>query len=359
MEVVIGTYEEFLVGYQLIKKKSGNFTLKQSFTNHAHCGSIRSIAATNKYFVSGSIDESIHIINIKHRVDAGTLISHRGTITALEFLRSAYLFSASDDGNICIWNTKKKWECEKILRGHKDSVSSLSIHSSGKLLLSVSKDKTLRTWNLIKGRCAYIVNLKNVANQVIWSPSCIYFGVVFDNQIDIYDIASGSVLHSISKSTFDNKRFNKIIFLDDNIVTVCGDSNEILIYDHKNKKTIINFSAHENRIKDFVYVDPKRISSEAETTEDSIRWLVTVSSDGWIKIWSLDISNLSEEPKLVTSVNSTCRPTCLAVWTEKSVNNKSEEIVIPELKISNEDLEVCKAKLKEKKMKRTHDVAFQ
>lgn len=68
---------------------------------------------------------------------------------------------------------------------------------------------------------------------------------------------------------------------------------------------------------------------------------------------------LSEEPKLVTSVNSTCRPTCLAVWTEKSVNNKSEEIVIPELKISNEDLEVCKAKLKEKKMKRTHDVAFQ
>src|SRR5699024_6699597 len=99
----------------------------------AHCGSVRSIAASSKYLASGSVDEVIHLINIKHRIETGTLISHSGTITALEFLRSAYLFSASEDGQICIWNTRN-WQKEKTLRGHKDAITSFSLHSSGKLL---------------------------------------------------------------------------------------------------------------------------------------------------------------------------------------------------------------------------------
>lgn len=42
----------------------------------------------------------------------------------------------------------------------RNSVNCISIHPSGKMALSVSKDKTLRTWNLIKGRSAYVTNMK-------------------------------------------------------------------------------------------------------------------------------------------------------------------------------------------------------
>lgn len=156
----------------------------------------------------------IHIISMKHRIDAGSLLSHSGTVTALEFLRSAYLFSASEDGNICIWNSRKSWECEKVLRGHKDAVTSLSIHASGKLLLSVSKDRTLRTWNLVKGRCAYIINLKaDDAQQVLWSTSGIYFAVIFEHRIDVYDVGTGGVLDSFeAKDVSENKRINKVLF---------------------------------------------------------------------------------------------------------------------------------------------------
>ena len=38
-------------------------------------------------------------------------------------------------------------------------VNCISIHPTGKMALSVSKDMTLRTWNLIKGRSAYVTNL--------------------------------------------------------------------------------------------------------------------------------------------------------------------------------------------------------
>ena len=183
----------------------------QSFTNHAHCGSIRSIASSNKHLASGSTDEVIYLINIKRRIETGSLNSHSGTITDLKFLRS-YLFSSSEDGNICIWNTSN-WNCEKILRGHKGPATSIDVHSSGKLLISVSKDKTLRTWNLIKGRCAYIINLKDSAHQVLWSPTCIYFALVFENRIDVYDLSTGAIRMTIDKTYFD-KRINKILFVD-------------------------------------------------------------------------------------------------------------------------------------------------
>lgn len=38
-------------------------------------------------------------------------------------------------------------------------VTCLAVHPSGKMALSVGKDHTLRTWNLVKGRPAYTTNL--------------------------------------------------------------------------------------------------------------------------------------------------------------------------------------------------------
>ena len=56
-------------------------------------------------------------------------------------------------------------------------VTDVSIHPSGKLALSIGKDRKLVTWNLIKGRSAYVTNIKDMANFVKWSPT----GRVFFN----------------------------------------------------------------------------------------------------------------------------------------------------------------------------------
>lgn len=41
--------------------------------------------------------------------------------------------------------------CVHILGGHKEGVHDVSIHPSGKCALSVSKDQTMRLWNLVEG----------------------------------------------------------------------------------------------------------------------------------------------------------------------------------------------------------------
>jgi protein MAK11 len=50
-------------------------------------------------------------------------------------------------------------------------VTDIAIHPSGKLALSIGKDRKLVTWNLIKGRSAYVTNIKDMANFVKWSPT--------------------------------------------------------------------------------------------------------------------------------------------------------------------------------------------
>ena len=53
----------------------------------------------------------------------------------------------------------------------KSGVLDIAIHPSGKLALSIGKDRKLVTWNLIKGRSAYVTNIKDVPNFVKWSPT--------------------------------------------------------------------------------------------------------------------------------------------------------------------------------------------
>lgn len=48
----------------------------------------------------------------------------------------------------------------------RNTVNSIAMHPSGKLALSVSKDKTMRMWNLMKGRSAYIRKLEHEASVV-------------------------------------------------------------------------------------------------------------------------------------------------------------------------------------------------
>jgi protein MAK11 len=131
----------------------------------AHTGAIKCLAANDRYLVSGGSDEVIkclftlmnhsesRIYDLKKRKDLGSLVQHNGAITALQFYARTHLLSASEDGTICIWRTRD-WECMATMKGHKGRVNGLCVHPSGKIAISVGKDKALRLWNLMTGRKA-------------------------------------------------------------------------------------------------------------------------------------------------------------------------------------------------------------
>lgn len=109
------------------------------------------------------------IYNLRRKREIGVLLEHTDEITCLAFIGKGFLLSGGADSTICIWRTSD-WLCLHKLGGHKAAVTSIAPHPTGKLALSTGKDRTLRLWDLVKGRIAFITRLDEVGEKVFWSP---------------------------------------------------------------------------------------------------------------------------------------------------------------------------------------------
>ncbi|CAM5110702.1 unnamed protein product [Natator depressus] len=304
MELVGGCYEQILFGFAV--RPGENWMPIPDFTHHAHTASLSAVAVNNRYVVTGSRDETIQIYDMKKKIEHGALLHHNGTITCLEFYGNAHLLSGAEDGLICIWDTKR-WECLKSIKAHKGHVTSLSIHPSGKLALSVGTDKTLRTWNLVEGRSAFIKNLKQNAHIVKWSPSGEKYVVVVTNKVDVYKLETASVSGAITTE----KRISSVRFITDSVLAIAGDDEVIRLYDCDSQKCLCEFKAHENRIKDIYSFE-----------KGGRQVIITASSDGYIKLWNLELDKIQDSPSLLCEVNTKARLTCLAVWLDRTSETK-------------------------------------
>ncbi|KAM6184889.1 p21-activated protein kinase-interacting protein 1 [Rhynchocyon petersi] len=310
MELVVGCYEQVLFGFAVHRtpEPSGDlekWTPVADFTHHAHSASVSAVAVNNRFVVTGSKDETIHIYDMKKKIEHGALMHHNGTITCLKFYGNRHLISGAEDGLICVWDTKK-WECLKSIKAHKGQVSFLSIHPSGKLALSVGTDKTLRTWNLVDGRSAFIKNIKQNAHIVEWSPKGEKYVVVTMNKIDIYQLNTATVSGTIT----NKKRISSVTFLSESVLAVAGDEEVVRFFDCDSLMCLCEFEAHENRVKDII---------SFEIPEHHV--IVTASSDGSLKMWDLK-QDKRVSPSLLCEVNTKARLTCLGVWLDRVIDRK-------------------------------------
>ncbi|XP_051026298.1 p21-activated protein kinase-interacting protein 1 [Acomys russatus] len=311
MELVAGSYEQVLFGFRVHREPatSGDretWTPVADFTHHAHTASLSAVAANSRFVVTGSKDETIHIYDMKKKIEHGALVHHSGTVTCLKFYGSRHLLSGAEDGLICVWDAKK-WECLKSIKAHKGHVTFLSIHPSGKLALSVGTDKTLRTWNLVEGRSAFIKNIKQNAHIVEWSPSGDKYVVVVLNKVDVYQLDTASVSGTIT----NGKRISSVTFLSDSVIAVAGDEEVVRFFDCDSLVCLCEFKAHENRVKDMF---------SFEIPDHHV--LVTASNDGFIKMWTLK-QDKKAPPSLLCEVNTGARLTCLGVWLDTATNEKA------------------------------------
>lgn len=319
MELVAGCYEQVLFGFAA--RPAESWTVAPDFTHHAHTASLSTVAVNNRYVVTGSRDETIQIYDMKKKIEHGALLQHNGTITCLEFYGTAHLLSGAEDGLICIWNTKR-WECLKSIKAHKGHVTSLSIHPSGKLCLSVGTDKTLRTWNLVEGRSAFIKNLKQNAHIIKWSPNGEKYVTVITNKVDIYKLDTASITGTFTTE----KRISSLRFITDSILAIAGGDEIIRFYSCDSQKCLCEFKAHENRIKDIYSFE-----------REGQHVIVTACSDGYIKMWNLDLNKIKDGLSLLCEVNTKARLTCLAVWLDRASEIKETSDKVATSSQANED----------------------
>lgn len=97
-------------------------------------------------------------------------------------------------------------------------MTAISIHPSGKLALTVGKDRAMKTWNLIKGRTAYVTNIKAVADAVMWTPDGNSYAVATNNVVNVYEVKSAGITYTVDLK----RRVNFITFLNVILATIDG-----------------------------------------------------------------------------------------------------------------------------------------
>ncbi|KAL4455394.1 hypothetical protein ABPG74_012546 [Tetrahymena malaccensis] len=142
--------------------------------NH-HDGSIYTIdwsktIGDKQFIATGSLDMTIKVIrvptfqseNLEKEFKTVTLNGHKGIVRTLRFHPdSTQIYSAGlPDTSIMIWDLEKKCLLGK-LDGHTSAINSLDIDGEGNTLVSVSKDNTLRVWDLKANKQIRCIDLTN------------------------------------------------------------------------------------------------------------------------------------------------------------------------------------------------------
>ncbi|KAH7910234.1 WD40-repeat-containing domain protein [Hygrophoropsis aurantiaca] len=299
-KVVAGSYEKLLYGLEGTVTCEGSdyqFHLNPIFIFPAHVSCIKAVAASpngGKWLATGSADEIVKVWDLRRRKEIGGLMHHEGSITQLQFPSRSHLLSASEDGTLCLFRARD-WAVLRSLKGHKDRINSVAVHPSGKVALSVGKDKTLRMWDLMRGKGSASTKLGKEGEVVRWSIKGSSFVVQSQSSIDVF--STDMVLrHTITHpSRIHNIRFCNRAHAAGEIMLVAAEDKKVSIYDipedHDTLPTIIaELVGHTNRVKAVEMLQialPPSKNQTSESIKSSTTIACTVSSDGKIHIYDL------------------------------------------------------------------------
>ncbi|KAI3608697.1 p21-activated protein kinase-interacting protein 1-like [Moniliophthora roreri] len=329
-KIIAGSYEKLLYGLEgttSLAKGSNEvqFDLKPMFIFPAHVSCIKAVAASpsgGKWLATGSADEIIKVWDLRRRKEIGGLMHHEGSITHLNFASRSHLISASEDGTLCLFHARD-WSVLRALKGHKGRVNAVAVHPSGKVALSVGKDRTLRMWDLMRGKGCASTKLGKEGEIVRWSSDGSLFIVMSGTTIDVYN-TSMTLLHTINHpSRLHDAKFTPRVDGNGEVLLVGAEDKTVSIYDISSDqeqlpKIIGKMVGHKNRIKAVQTLSISLPTTEAESRAKATTIVCTASSDGRIHVYDLadlpaNSSELATIHPVATYDTKGTRLTCVTI----------------------------------------------
>ncbi|KAL2257342.1 hypothetical protein VTK26DRAFT_298 [Humicola hyalothermophila] len=113
---------------------------------HGEC--VYCLQFDSRYLVSGSRDKTIKVWDMKTRRCLRTLEKHRGSVLCLQFDPDPdedLIVSGSSDSDVIIWKFSTGREIQTLKHAHRESV--LNVKFDKRILVTCSKDKTIKVFN--------------------------------------------------------------------------------------------------------------------------------------------------------------------------------------------------------------------
>uniref|UniRef100_A0A182J3E4 Uncharacterized protein n=1 Tax=Anopheles atroparvus TaxID=41427 RepID=A0A182J3E4_ANOAO len=299
LELVVGTYEQFTVGYRVepLQKDPTKLYLKEAFAVHMHTASVRAIASNGKFVATGGADDRVCLLDIRGDSKENEFLHHEGTVNAVAFSTDgSFLFTGASDGTMTAINTAKQIVSKTWKGAHKASVQSISIHPKGKMAISLGGDMLLKTWDLITGRALFTTALHKNSKygrsltDVQWSPDGEHFALLGNRVVDVISIET---TRSVRTLECDSKPA-AMCWLSSEEIAVGLESGALVMANIYQETQQEKLQIYESRLKALACLGD---------------YIATASSGGEISLWHLQGVDFTQ----VCTQQIGCRPICLTL----------------------------------------------
>jgi WD40 repeat protein len=234
-------------------------------------GYMSSIETRSTYMASGSKDKKIKIWNTETgKQYKKTLNLHTKSVLTMTYISDEYqLASAGADNIIIIWdwiNAKGKYS----LKGHTDEITCLLYLYDG-LLVSGSKDTTIRIWNTVNNSKIEIKRHKHKINCLV-------------NIIEKKMFASGSDDRTIKIWNKNGQELQSIEVDSESIISLAYLGKDLLAFGSLDKFFIEIINIENQTVVKKFHGHKSSVNSLAILNDDL---LISGSSDTKIKLWKI------------------------------------------------------------------------
>ncbi|KAK1788065.1 hypothetical protein P4O66_016542, partial [Electrophorus voltai] len=263
-------------------------------TLKGHTDSVQDISfdQTGKLLASCSADMTIKLWDFQGFECIRTMHGHDHNVSSVAIMPNGdHIVSASRDKTIKMWEVATGY-CVKTFTGHREWVRMVRPNQDGTLLASCSNDQTVRVWVTATKECkAELREHEHVVECISWAPDSAHPTILEatgsenkksgkpgpfllsgsrDKTIKMWDVSTGMCLMTLVGH--DNWVRGVLFHPGGKFVVSCADDKTLRIWDYKNKRCMKTLSAHEHFVTslDFHKTSP---------------YVVTGSVDQTVKVW--------------------------------------------------------------------------
>lgn len=271
--------------------ESGDF--ERTLKGHTDAVNDIAFESTGKTLASCSSDLTIRLWDFVGFECIKTMHGHDHTVSSVRFVPTGdFLVSASRDKSIKVWEVSTGY-CTKTLVGHREWVRVAAVSPDGKLIASGSNDHTIRIWEIATKECKVeLREHDHVVECVAWAPDGCTAHIneaiqsenpragksdgpflvsgSRDKTIKVYDVSTGSCI--ISLIGHDNWVRQAIFHPSGKMIVSCADDKTLRVWDFKNRRCTKTIAAHEHFVTCLDF-------------HKSAPYVITGSVDQLCKVW--------------------------------------------------------------------------
>jgi platelet-activating factor acetylhydrolase IB subunit alpha len=228
-----------------------------------------------------------------------TLNGHEHTVSSIEFTPDGvFLLSGSRDKTIKMWEVSTG-NCKKTLSGHNEWVRCVSINSSGSLFASCSDDESIIVWNMQSFSQLYtLTGHENKIEQVLFINNQIALGNIYNSDyMENFNKSLNGTVETPEHSTDSNSNnLNNLIDLNKQILEKTKKKEKInkeflisasrdkaiKIWDVFGGSCIYTLLGHDNWVRSL-------------TIHPNGKYLLSASDDKSIRIWELKTGRVARK----------------------------------------------------------------